>query len=155
MSTRNLHYRLFAAAILFGALLSPAMAGDGKACCPKCKTFCELKVEEGTEEKHCWKVKPKAICIPRVTFSWQWPWDKKKIPAQCDGNCDGGCSKPCCAPPKLARTRTVCTLEKHTYECPTCKYKWVPKEAKNCASIDPEELEKTAASVMQTQVIRR
>ena len=155
MKTRSFKSQCLALLLVLGALLSPSYAGDGKACCPKCKTCCELKVEEGTEEKHCWKVKPKVICIPRVTFSWQWPWDKKKCDSKCDASCDGGCNKPGCAPPKLARTRTVCTLEKHTYECPTCKYKWVPKEATSCASITSEELEKTAASVMQPQVIRR
>ncbi|MFK7734586.1 MAG: hypothetical protein AB8B50_01070 [Pirellulaceae bacterium] len=132
MKFQNRVKRFAAVALVLAALCSPVLAGgkSKKSCCPKCKTCCELKVEEGTEEKHCWKVESKVVCIPRVTFSWQWPFQKKK----CKQTCDANCMKPCCAPPKLARTRTVCTLVKHTYECPSCKYKWVPKEAATCDS---------------------
>ena len=119
-------------ALTLAVFASSALAGGicKKSCCPKCKTPCVLKIEEGTEEKHCWKIEEKVVCIPRVTFSWQWPFQKKK----CKTQCDAGCSKPCCAPPKLARSRTVLRLVKHEYECPTCKYVWEPKECTPCTS---------------------
>ena len=96
--------RFFAVALVLAAVCSPSFAGGKakKSCCPKCKTCCELKVEEGTEEKHCWKVESKVICIPRVAFSWQWPFKKKSCKQECDANC----KKPCCAPPKLVTDST-------------------------------------------------
>ncbi|MFN3192364.1 MAG: hypothetical protein ACE361_17770 [Aureliella sp.] len=114
------------------------VAGDicRNASCPKCETCCELKVEEGTEEKHCWKTEKKTVCIPKVTFSWQWPFQKKKS----QQNCDASCNKPCCEPPKLAKTRKVCTLVKETFECPVCKYKWGPKESTPCTVCTETEL---------------
>lgn len=128
-----------AAALLVLLGTSSVLAGDKcrKACCPQCETCCELKIEEGTEEKHCWKTKEKTVCIPKVTFSWQWPFQKKKA---CEQNCDASCNKPCCAPPKLSRTRKVCTLVKETFECPVCKYKWVPKEETPCTTCEVGEM---------------
>lgn len=119
------------------AALSFAMtsvAHAKKNCCPKCSTPCTLKVEEGTEEKHCWNIKSKTVCIPKVRFSWQWPWDPKTSCASkgCDQNCDGGCGK--CLPPIYGRSRTICVLEKHTYECPKCKYTWEPLETNSCGN---------------------
>lgn len=103
-----------------------------KQCCPKCSTPCVLKVSEGTESKHCWKIESKTICIPKVRFSWQWPGQKKKSCGNCDSSCDGTCGKSCCEPPIFGRSREICVLIKHEYECPQCKYSWEPKEKENC-----------------------
>ena len=103
----------------------------GKSCCPKCKTPCVLKVEEGTEEKYCWNIEEKTVCIPKVRFSWQWPFQKKKQCSDCSASCS---CKTCCNPPKLGRSRVVNTLVKHTYECPACKYSWEPQKCSPCES---------------------
>ncbi|MEM7476813.1 MAG: hypothetical protein AAF483_17655 [Planctomycetota bacterium] len=136
---------LFKKSSFFSFLFAIMIAGqswvfaDGnckKSCCPKCKTPCVLKVEQGTEEKHCWKIEEKVVCIPRVTFSWQWPWEKKSkgCSSGCDTDCDGSCCTPNCPPPKLARSRTVKTLVKHEYECPVCKYSWEPRSCEPCTA---------------------
>lgn len=82
--------------------------------CPRCRTTCcELKVEQGEKEKHCWNVECKTICIPRVVFPWQ---------------------KSCCDPSvnNGAWTRKVRVLKKHTYTCPTCEYSWSPVDRGCC-----------------------
>lgn len=118
----------FALLVLVQASLIAADCGRG--CCPKCKTPCVLKVEEGTEEKHCWNIEKKTVCIPRVRFSWQWPFQKKKC-----SDCSASCSdQNCCTPPKLGRSRVVNTLVKHTYECPVCKYSWEPRKCATCTT---------------------
>lgn len=122
------------AACSFALLLTSSIsAGDRckKSCCPKCSTPCVLKVEPGTETKHCWKVETKTICIPKVSFSWQWPFQKAK---KCTSKCDVSCNLPCCAPPKLSRSRQVKRLVKHEYECPSCKYTWEAKEPCACST---------------------
>lgn len=96
---------------------SPAgSVGQASACnkCPRCReTCCELKVEQGEKEKHCWNVECETICIPRVVFPWQ---------------------KSCCDPRvnNGAWTRTVRVLKKHTYTCPTCEYSWSPVDRGCC-----------------------
>lgn len=119
--------------LLVTVLPSTLFAGGVcRSCCPKCNTPCVLNVEEGTETKHCWKLEEKTVCIPRVTFSWQWPFQKKKT---CGGaSCDQAGCVTCCKPPKIARSRTVCVLVKHEYECPVCKYTWEPKKTVPCES---------------------
>lgn len=73
-----------------------------KKSCPKCDCdFCELKVSKSKEEKTCFEVKQKEVCIPAVTL----PWKK---------NC----------PPTRSKVRVVNVLSKKKYECPSCKYEW-------------------------------
>lgn len=81
----------------------------GHVTCPQCSSCCELKVEDGKEEKHCWKIECTEICVPKVVFPWQ---------------------KSCCDPcaNNGACVKTVKKLKKHTYECPVCEYKWTPKK---------------------------
>lgn len=74
--------------------------------CPKCECdFCLLELEHGTEERTCFKTEQKLICVPPVRM----PWMK-------------------CCPPGTSKTKTVKVLKKHTYECPTCSYKWTVQE---------------------------
>lgn len=86
---------------------------DGHAAhCPRCRATCYPTVTKGTEEKQCWEVETKTICIPKVRF----PWETK-----C---CNKGCGKDGCVPPKCGRTKYVNVLVPHKYECSTCKYSW-------------------------------
>lgn len=85
------------------------------ASCPKCGELCFPTVKDGKKEKHCWKVKAKTICIPKVRF----PWEKDCCDDCC---CDKGCPQP-----KCGRTKCVKVLMKHEYECHECKYSWTPE----------------------------
>ncbi len=116
-----------------------------EACCPKCSTPCVLKVSPGTETRYCWKLESKTVCIPRVRFSWQWPWEKKE-PCR-DPSCDGHCGT-CCPPPLKGRSRQICVLVKHEYECPKCKYSWEPVSADDCCASGGEETEPTLAATV-------
>ena len=80
--------------------------------CPRCHETCYPTVTKDKEEKQCWNVETKTICIPKVRFPWE---------SRC---CDKGCGKDGCLPPKPGRTRTVNVLVPHKYECSTCKYSW-------------------------------
>ena len=73
--------------------------------CPQCACqTCYLEVDQSKVKKTCFKVEQKVICIPPIRFPWQ--------------DC----------PPTTARTRTVNVLKTHSYECPSCSYKWtLPK----------------------------
>lgn len=144
-------------------LYSGLMAGEGhRACCPKCHQVCVLEVSEDSESKYCWKVESKTVCIPKVRFSWQWPWEKNACGPQCDGTqCDGKrcdalpcdnmhdiagkCVGDCCNRSRVARTRKVCVLVKHEYECPSCKYSWVLKEPSQAACAAGEEVSSAIA----------
>lgn len=78
-------------------IASQALAGHKrcaeKACCPK--------AEIQKEEKSCWKVEGKEVCIPRVRF----PWSK-------------------CPTPRCGKVRTVHVLKNEKYEVEKCSYKW-------------------------------
>ena len=69
--------------------------------CPKCNAWCELHVEPGTEERSCYQVDYKTICIPAIRF----PWQK-------------------CGPVRCGRAKTIKVLKKHKYKCPTCHHEW-------------------------------
>ena len=138
MSSKNLSRALVIAfvAVSVGSLLSLAdvSAGwggkkilDQTGCCkrcPACDHVCNLDAEQVEEEKTCFDVETKVICIPRVVF----PWQKKKSCDSCDA-CDGrGCSV--CVH-NGARVRKVCVLKTDKYKCPKCEYTW-SAEKKPC-----------------------
>jgi hypothetical protein len=84
--------------------------------CPACDYQCKLNAEIVDEEKPCFDVESKVICIPRVVF----PWQRKKC-LSC-GACDGlGCTH--CVN-NGARTRRISVLKNDSYKCPKCKYSW-------------------------------
>ena len=127
-------------AVVIGQLLSSADAAAGfpgknildqTGCCrrcPACDHVCKLDAEQVEEEKSCFEVESKVICIPRVVF----PWQKKKCNA-CDA-CDGqGCNN--CVH-NGARTRKICVLVTDKYKCPSCQYTW-SAEKKPCAAPSP------------------
>lgn len=99
-------FALLLVATLFGLTLAePTFAAKPHGCdrCPKCSTkVCRPEPTKEKEEKYCWEVECKEICIPH----FKWPW------------------APCCEPPKCGRVRTVKVLEKKEYECEKCRYKW-------------------------------
>ncbi|MCD0460252.1 hypothetical protein [Roseiconus lacunae] len=123
-------------AVAFALLLGAqpvAEAGDffdqtGASCnCPVCDHVCELKAEKVDEEKTCFKVESKVICIPRVVFPWQK--SKRSACASCDA-CDGqGCTS--CVH-NGARLRRICVVKTEKYKCPSCEYTWTPVERGNC-----------------------
>ena len=97
--------------------------GDQTGCCkrcPSCNHCCNLDAEEVDEEKTCFEVESKEICIPRVVFPWQ-----KKSCRSCD-SCSGlGCNA--CVH-NGAKVRRICVLKTKKYNCPKCKYTWTPEE---------------------------
>ncbi len=106
----------------------------GHSCCPVCDHVCKLEAKQVEEEKSCYKVETKAICIPRVVFPWQ-----KARKAACDScdACDGiGCTA--CVH-NGARVRKVCVLKTEKYTCPACEYKWTAEKKCNtgCCSSGP------------------
>ena len=128
-------------------LLSIASAGDccsngcddGCLSCPSCQQFCcQLKSEPSEEERYCWKVECKEICVPRVVFPWQ---NKKHRHGHgcsgCDSGCDSCSADGCCGGATCcdacrcnngAFVVKVKSLKKHKYTCPSCKYSWTPVE---------------------------
>lgn len=118
--------------------------------CPACDHVCNLDAEIVDEEKTCFEVETKVICIPRVVFPWQkkscgscdscdgagckkckllgiLPWHKKNR-GSCD-SCDGvGCSSCSSCPNNGARTRKVCVLTTKKYKCQKCEYTWTAEE---------------------------
>ncbi len=123
---------VFAAAMQTG-FSSNASAGlfsllpDQTGCCrrcPACDYVCKLDAEKGEEDRLCFDVESKVVCIPRVVFPWQ-----KKSCASCT-SCDGnGCSH--CVN-NGARARKVCVLKPSSYQCPKCKYTWSAEKRGSC-----------------------
>jgi hypothetical protein len=121
-------------AVVFLVTAEPASAGHGKfftqtgcACCPVCDHVCKLDAEQVDEEKTCFEVESKVICIPRVVFPWQR--SKRLAHASCD-SCDGkGCTA--CVH-NGARIRKVCVLKTEKYKCPACKYTWTAEKKDTC-----------------------
>ena len=92
--------------------------------CPSCENeICKLELEKGKEKKTCFKVEQKSICIPPVRF----PWQK-------------------CCPPGTSKTKLVNVLSKHSYECPSCSYKWTLQKPAEL----PTPAEKKAAASQPT-----
>ncbi|MDG2220384.1 MAG: hypothetical protein P8L85_03335 [Rubripirellula sp.] len=115
---------------LGGITVVPAQAGlrdhcigDQTGCCkrcPACDYCCNLDAQEVDEEKTCFEVESKEICIPRVVFPWQ-----KKTCRSCD-SCSGlGCNA--CVH-NGAKVRRICVLKTRKYACPKCKYTWTPQK---------------------------
>lgn len=74
--------------------------------CPQCACdICLLELEHGKEKKTCFKTEQKLICVPPVRL----PWQK-------------------CCPPGVSKTKTITVLKTHSYECPSCSYKWTVQE---------------------------
>lgn len=81
--------------------------------CPKCQNdVCVLKAECVKDERVCFEVEQKLICIPKVSLPWR----------KCEKPCSGGCSSNCRH--KCAKTKTVKVLKTKVYECDVCKYSW-------------------------------
>lgn len=132
MSVKRLiiHPVAMAALLVGGFMTAPSQAGlrdhvlgDQTGCCqrcPACDYCCELKAEEVEEEKTCFEVESKEICIPRVVFPWQ-----KKACRACDGCAGLGCTN--CVH-NGAKVRRICVLKTDKYKCPKCKYTWTPKK---------------------------
>ena len=85
---------------------------------PQCDCqYCELKTKKVEEDKTCFKVEQKEVCVPAVRLPW----------------------KKCC-PPKRSRVRTVNVLKKDKYKSETCEYKWSvhePEEYKEPEAAEP------------------
>ena len=112
------------------ALGGKCLDQTGCACCPVCDHVCKLDAEQVEEEKSCFKVESKVICIPRVVFPWQKA--KKAACASCDA-CDGaGCTN--CVH-NGARLRKVCVLKTEKYKCPACKYTWTAEKKDSCCGV--------------------
>lgn len=77
--------------------------------CPNCnegcmpQEYCQLECLTEMEERDCFVVDYKTICIPKVVPPWK--------------------QKHCC-PPRCAETRSVKVLTTRSYECPVCKWEW-------------------------------
>jgi hypothetical protein len=84
--------------------------------CPKCHQHCRLEIEKVKEEKVCFDVECKAICIPPVKLPWE----------------------DCCAPSRCARTRLVHELIEEKYECEHCRYQWTPECCEACRAASEE-----------------
>ena len=84
-------------------------------CCPACNHRCNFSAEQVDEEKSCFEVEAKVICIPRVVFPWQ-----KEC---CDSVTHNG-----------ARTRKVCVLKEKKYKCPACEYTWTAERIGGCST---------------------
>ncbi|MCO8121154.1 hypothetical protein NHH03_05350 [Stieleria sp. TO1_6] len=130
---------IFQAGLLAAAamcLLAPefATAGHGKildqtgcACCPVCDHVCKLDAKKVDEEKVCFDVESKVICIPRVVFPWQKT--RKAACASCDSCAGKGCTA--CVH-NGARVRKVCVLKTDKYTCPVCTYTWSAEKKDGC-----------------------
>lgn len=118
--------------ILMFSLPVCVTAQDCDTCTRVC-TSCGEKVcctyaKPDKEEKYCWEVECKEICIP--AFRWPWEiWAAKNAciaGGSCDGvNCDGANCNSCngaCGPIKCGKVIVVRKLKKVTYECDTCQY---------------------------------
>lgn len=110
------------------AIHGKRLSQTGCVCCPVCDHVCRLDAKLVEEEKTCFKIETKVICIPRVVF----PWQKSKISAcaQCD-SCDGvGCTT--CVH-NGARLRKVRVLKTEKYKCSACKYTWTAEKKDACS----------------------
>lgn len=110
-------------------------------CCRKC---CVATVEKEKIEKHCWKLEPKEICVPKVVLPWQEGGSgltifnclKKCSKSNCCGeiDCCDSCSGDscCCMKPRCGKVITVCDLKKEKYEVEECVCKWSIRRLPPC-----------------------
>ena len=114
--------------------------------CPACDYVCKLNTELVDEERPCFDVESKVICIPRVVF----PWQRKKS-LSC-GACDGqGCTN--CVN-NGARTRRIHVLKYDSYRCPKCKYSWSAEQKPGCDSDASRTVRPNATKVAKTSLLR-
>jgi len=74
----------------------------GSQACPECNhEVCRLTLETRDEQRDCFRVEYKSICIPKVKLPWE------------------SCCKPRCG-----EVRSVKVLTRHQYTCPQCHCKW-------------------------------
>lgn len=92
--------------------------------CPDCEGYCELTIEMGEEERSCYKVEQKEICVPAITFPWQ----------------------KCCGPVKCGKAKTVKVLKKHKFKCPKCECKWEVVDPQPCC-VDAGVIDGASAAV--------
>lgn len=78
-------------------------SGPKHNCCPDCgRSVCRLVREPVADEKYCYQVECKQLCIPKI----RWPWQS------------------CCDAPQCGRVKTVKVLKRVEYECEACGYRW-------------------------------
>ena len=102
----------------FSAARANPLGGEPDPCChacPQCHYVCKLEAKRSEEEKSCFEVEEKVVCIPRVVF----PWQKKRDPCAHNG----------------ARIRKICVLKTDSYKCPVCKYTWTAEKRLPCAPV--------------------
>jgi len=88
--------------------------------CPKCShKVCVPKAYVGKEEKSCFYVEYKEVCIPAITFPWEERGGRSHA-SECG-------TRLWCPMPRCGRVKVVKTLRKHEYKCPKCDYKWKPQ----------------------------
>lgn len=106
--------------------------GDcGSVECPSCENeICRLELDQSKVKKTCFKVEQKPICVPPVRFPWQ---------------------KDC--PPGTSKTKLIKVLSTHTYECPSCSYKWKLQECAPLEPAAPPQSEPTPADPAETSAI--
>jgi hypothetical protein len=101
--------------------------------CPSCDgDVCKLTTKKEKQKKTAFKTKQEQICVPAVRLPWQ-------------KNC----------PPSVSKTRLVNRLQRYTYECEVCKYKWSVVETNNCgdqpaAAEAPTDAQKPEAEEAET-----
>jgi len=91
----------------------------GSQTCPECNhEVCRVTLETRDEERDCFRVEYKSICIPKVKLPWA-SWCK----------------------PQCGEVRSVKVLTRHQYTCPQCHCKWevVAPELCNPPSADTHD----------------
>lgn len=155
-----------------GAVVPSAYCGDECCCesdcatrcnCQRCQEVCSPMVYPTTEERSCWEVKCKKVCVPAVRFPWESgccahcrlldclcrlccgscsyaAYGSPRMAANC---CDG-CSPPYLLPDtcdacggrchaRCGRVRHVNTLEEKTYEVSKCECQWNIRRLPSCS----------------------
>lgn len=144
-------------------------------CCPECdgcfnEAQCTLKIESVEEEKTCFEVDYKTICIPKVCPPWKQ--NNRRVfcgdngcdgtcGGTCDGagcdsrgcrGCDGGGCASCCVPSSpCAEARSVKILVTKKYKCPACKCKWEAVSADCSAAPAPAPAADAQSSMWNNQ----
>ncbi len=69
---------------------------------PSARNTAALEVTRGKEERECFEIDYKTICVPKVVPPWK---------------------RDCCEP-RCAEAKSVKILKTKKYECPVCQYEW-------------------------------
>lgn len=99
---------------------------DDVPCCSR--KICVYTPEETTEEKHCWCVECKAICIPQIRCPWEPGGSKLTCFNWFHGDrnereCSDICGSSRGVQPRCGEIKHVRDLKKQTYEVEACKWK--------------------------------